>query len=156
MFQQVGPVSQSLAQLLLPSPATNLAVISAEQDLRHVQAAKLRGPRVVGIIEQASGAVLGAGNTGGCGSYLRIRHAKAFVLPRSFIAQHTGNVAHCRVHYDGCGQGVERIFPFNSKVIDKIEKVRSYKVRRAKLFYIRGLRGKAARLKEVDHVAAKA
>ena len=54
------------------------------------------------------------------------------------------------------GQGVERIFPFNFKVIDKIEKVRSYKVRRAKLFYIRGLRGKAARLKEVDHVAAKA
>ena len=54
------------------------------------------------------------------------------------------------------GQGVERIFPFNSKVIDKIEKVRSYKVRRSKLFYIRGLRGKAARLKEVDRVAAKA
>ncbi|MFP5277553.1 MAG: 50S ribosomal protein L19 [Acidobacteriota bacterium] len=48
------------------------------------------------------------------------------------------------------GQGVERIFPFNSKVIEKIDKVRSYKVRRAKLFYIRGLRGKAARLKEVD------
>jgi large subunit ribosomal protein L19 len=48
------------------------------------------------------------------------------------------------------GQGVERIFPFNSKVIDKIEKIRSYKVRRAKLFYIRGLRGKAARLREVD------
>ncbi len=54
------------------------------------------------------------------------------------------------------GQGVERIFPFNSKVIDKIEKIRSYKVRRAKLFYIRGLRGKAARLKEVDRVTAKA
>jgi len=54
------------------------------------------------------------------------------------------------------GQGVERIFPFNSKVIDKIEKVRSYKVRRSKLFYIRGLRGKAARLKEVDRAAAKA
>ena len=38
----------------------------------------------------------------------------------------------------------------NSKVIDKIEKIRSYKVRRAKLFYLRGLRGKAARLKEID------
>ena len=48
------------------------------------------------------------------------------------------------------GQGVERIFPFNSKVVDKIEKVRSAHVRRAKLFYLRGLRGKAARLKEVD------
>ncbi|MEO6924071.1 MAG: 50S ribosomal protein L19 [Bryocella sp.] len=47
------------------------------------------------------------------------------------------------------GQGVERIFPYNSKVIDKIDKLRSYQVRRAKLFYLRGLRGKAARLKEV-------
>jgi large subunit ribosomal protein L19 len=40
-------------------------------------------------------------------------------------------------------------------VIEKIEKVRSYKVRRAKLFYIRGLRGKAARLKEVDRETGK-
>jgi len=47
------------------------------------------------------------------------------------------------------GQGVERIFPYNSKVVDKIEKLRSYQVRRAKLFYLRALRGKAARLKEV-------
>ena len=54
------------------------------------------------------------------------------------------------------GQGVERIFPFNSKVIDKIEKIRSYKVRRAKLFYIRGLRGKAARLREVERDSARA
>jgi len=53
------------------------------------------------------------------------------------------------------GQGVERIFPFNSKVIDKIEKVRSYRVRRAKLFYLRGLRGKAARLKEIDRETGK-
>jgi large subunit ribosomal protein L19 len=53
------------------------------------------------------------------------------------------------------GQGVERIFPFNSKVIDKIQKIRSYKVRRAKLYYIRGLRGKAARLKEVDRDTGK-
>jgi large subunit ribosomal protein L19 len=50
---------------------------------------------------------------------------------------------------------VERIFPFNSKVIDKIEKIRSYKVRRAKLFYLRGLRGKAARLKEIDRATGK-
>ena len=48
------------------------------------------------------------------------------------------------------GQGVERIFPVHSRVIDKVELVRSSKVRRAKLYYLRGLRGKAARLKDVD------
>ena len=50
------------------------------------------------------------------------------------------------------GQGVERIFPLNSKVIDKIEVVRSAQVRRAKLYYLRDLKGKAARLKEVERV----
>lgn len=48
------------------------------------------------------------------------------------------------------GQGVERIFPVNSKVIDRIDVLRSSKVRRARLFFLRDLRGKAARLKEVD------
>ena len=53
------------------------------------------------------------------------------------------------------GQGVERIFPVDSKVIDKIELVRSAKVRRAKLYYLRELRGKAARLKEVEQQHTK-
>jgi large subunit ribosomal protein L19 len=44
--------------------------------------------------------------------------------------------------------GVERIFPLNAPVIDHIDVVRTGRVRRAKLYYIRGLRGKAARLKE--------
>lgn len=46
------------------------------------------------------------------------------------------------------GQGVERIFPLNARVVDRIEVVRTGKVRRAKLYYLRGLKGKAARLKE--------
>src|SRR5438094_10169669 len=54
------------------------------------------------------------------------------------------------------GQGVERIFPLNSRVIDKVELMRSSKVRRAKLYYLRGLRGKAARLKDVEKERATA
>src|ERR1700749_92570 len=46
------------------------------------------------------------------------------------------------------GQGVERIFPVNAKVIDHIDVVRTGRVRRAKLYYLRALKGKAARLRE--------
>jgi len=46
------------------------------------------------------------------------------------------------------GYGVERIFPVFSPIIEKLEVVKSGKVRRARLYYLRGLRGKAARLKE--------
>jgi large subunit ribosomal protein L19 len=46
------------------------------------------------------------------------------------------------------GQGVERIFPLQAPVIDHIDFIRTGAVRRAKLYYLRGLKGKAARLRE--------
>jgi len=46
------------------------------------------------------------------------------------------------------GQGVERIFPVHAQVVDHIDVVRTGQVRRAKLYYLRSLKGKAARLKE--------
>jgi len=50
------------------------------------------------------------------------------------------------------GQGVERIFPLHSPVIQKVEIVRSARVRRAKLYFLRDLKGKAARMKETKRV----
>jgi len=47
------------------------------------------------------------------------------------------------------GQGVERIFPVHSPTIQKVDVLRSAKVRRAKLYFLRDLKGKAARMKEV-------
>ncbi|AIQ53356.1 MULTISPECIES: 50S ribosomal protein L19 [Paenibacillus] len=47
------------------------------------------------------------------------------------------------------GVGVERTFPINSPKIEKLEVARRGKVRRAKLYYLRDLRGKAARIKEI-------
>jgi large subunit ribosomal protein L19 len=50
------------------------------------------------------------------------------------------------------GIGVERIFPMNSPMISSIEVLQQGRVRRAKLYYLRALKGKAARIKRVDRV----
>ena len=74
------------------------------------------------------------------------------------IARTRGPQASFTVRKISFGHGVERIFPINSKVIDRIELLRSSKVRRAKLYYLRTLRGKDARLKDVEreYVVAEA
>lgn len=55
------------------------------------------------------------------------------------------------------GEGVERVFPFASPLVDSVEVVRKGRVRRAKLYYLRGRRGKSARIAErQDAVVAEA
>src|SRR3954462_14533811 len=66
------------------------------------------------------------------------------------IKKTSGPQASFTVRKISFGHGVERIFPMNTRVIDKIDVTRKAKVRRAKLYYLRGLRGKAARLRELD------
>jgi large subunit ribosomal protein L19 len=66
------------------------------------------------------------------------------------ISRTNGPQASFTVRKISFGQGVERIFPINSKVVDKVDLMRSSKVRRAKLYYLRALRGKAARLRDAE------
>ena len=66
------------------------------------------------------------------------------------ISRTRGPQASFTVRKVSFGQGVERIFPINSRVIDRVDVLRSSQVRRAKLYYLRDLKGKAARLKEVE------
>ena len=65
------------------------------------------------------------------------------------IARHNKSVGSSfTVRKISFGEGVERVFPLYSPVIEKIEVVRRGEVRRAKLYYLRGLTGKAARIAE--------
>jgi len=59
-----------------------------------------------------------------------------------------------RVRKLSYGVGVERLFPVHSPMIDKIELAKEGKVRRAKLYFLRELRGKAARIREKERVFA--
>jgi large subunit ribosomal protein L19 len=69
------------------------------------------------------------------------------------IAQkHNGISSTFTVRKVSSGYGIERIFPSNSPIIEKLEVVKSGKVRRARLYYLRGRRGKAARLKETGRI----
>jgi len=71
------------------------------------------------------------------------------VFEGMIIGMHRGGArATFTVRKVSFGQGVERIFPLHSPTIDKVEVVRGAKVRRAKLYFLRDLKGKAARMKE--------
>jgi large subunit ribosomal protein L19 len=66
------------------------------------------------------------------------------------IKRHGGGISETfTVRKISYGVGVERTFPLNTPKIDKLEVARRGKVRRAKLYYLRGLRGKAARIQEI-------
>ena len=77
---------------------------------------------------------------------VRIERIQAF--EGTVIAKRHGGVAETfTVRRTSYGVGVERVFPVNSPFVEKVTVVRKGKVRRAKLFYLRGLTGKAAKVK---------
>ena len=79
------------------------------------------------------------------------------VFEGTVIGMHRGGAnATFTVRKVSFGQGVERIFPLHSPTIDKIDVVRGAKVRRAKLYFLRDLKGKAARMKGQKRGAGEA
>ena len=65
------------------------------------------------------------------------------------IARHNAGISSSfTVRKISYSEGVERLFPLHSPLVDSIKVIRRGKVRRAKLYYLRSLRGKAARIKE--------
>jgi large subunit ribosomal protein L19 len=90
------------------------------------------------------------------GDHIRV-HVKVIEGEKERIQPFEGDVINIRgnglsktftVRKIASGVGVERIFPMNSPKVAKIEVLREGKVRRAKLFYLRKLSGKAARIKD--------
>jgi large subunit ribosomal protein L19 len=74
------------------------------------------------------------------------------IFQGDIIARHgAGMSATFTVRKISFGVGVERVFPLHSRTVKKIEIVRHTKVRRAKLYYMRDLKGKAARLRGDQH-----
>ena len=84
------------------------------------------------------------------GNKERIQQYKGVVIQRKGNA-HTATFT---VRKMSGNIGVERIFPISSPFIDKIEVNKHGKVRRAKIFYLRDLTGKKARIQEKKHIAA--
>jgi large subunit ribosomal protein L19 len=82
----------------------------------------------------------------------RIQAFEGIVIAR----KHSGVRETITVRKTSFGVGVERIFPLHASVIDHIDLVRQGRVRRAKLYYLRKLRGKAARIRERDTRGARA
>src|SRR5262249_18539562 len=76
----------------------------------------------------------------------RLQAFEGIVIAR----KHGGARETITVRKTSFGVGVERIFPLHGSVIDHIDLVRKGRVRRAKLYYLRKLRGKAARIREKD------
>ena len=99
--EQVGAVGEGFAQLLLAAPAADLGVIAVEQDLGDGEPGEFGGSGVVGVVEQAAGTVLGAGDALNIRVDLGVGNAETFKFTGRFVAEDAGEQAHDGVNDDG-------------------------------------------------------
>jgi large subunit ribosomal protein L19 len=112
------------------------------QELEKEQAAAIQGDRV--MPDFAPGDTVKVNVKVTEGTRTRIQAYEGVVIART-----GGGLNECfTVRKISYGEGVERVFPIFSPSVDSVEVVRRGKVRRAKLYYLRGLRGKSARIAE--------
>ena len=124
--------------------------MSIIKKIEAAQIAKLKGEKV--IPDFKAGDTLKVSVKIKDGDKYRIQVFEGVVIARD---GGTGNNASFTVRRESYGVGVERKFPLYSPAIEKIEKCRISRLRRAKLFFLRGLSGKKARIVE-DLAAASA
>jgi large subunit ribosomal protein L19 len=120
------------------------------QELEKEQAAAIQGDRAVP--EFAPGDTVKVNVKVTEGTRTRVQAYEGVVIARSGGGINE-NFTVRKISY---GEGVERVFPLYSPSVDSIEVVRRGKVRRAKLYYLRGLRGKSARISEKQDSRADA
>ena len=109
------------------------------------------------ITEKVSCAKFGPGDTVSVHYKIKEGNKERIQLFQGVVIQRRGNgfTETFTVRKISNGVGVERIFPVYSPNIDKIEVNKEGKVRRSRIFYLRGLKGKAARIKEKKHFKSK-
>ena len=112
------------------------------QQLETEQAAEIAAKRQLPDFAPGDTVVVGVRVTEGTRS--RVQNFEGVVIGRSGGGLNE-NFTVRKLSY---GEGVERVFPVYSPIVESVKVVRRGKVRRAKLYYLRGLEGKAARIKE--------
>src|SRR5208337_4700880 len=98
-LQQVGTVAQRFCQSRFAAPAANLVVVAVHQHFRYAHAAKIRGPRVMRIVEQSAGNAGRTRSIGLCGAGALARELRERLLPRRIlVADRARNQPRNRVH----------------------------------------------------------
>ncbi len=115
------------------------------QQIEHDQVAELKGKR--GVPEFSTGDTLRVHVKVAEGDKTRLQAYEGVCVAR----KNAGLNSSFTVRKISFGEGVERVFPLYAPVVDKIEVVRRGRVRRAKLYYLRDRRGRAARITEEQY-----